>query len=52
MHIDNFEYEMDINEKGELLLWFKMNGELHSIGVTEKDAKAFVNLFGMHNMSK
>ncbi|WP_176552175.1 hypothetical protein [Bacillus cereus] len=50
MYVDNFEYELNVN--GEILLWFKINEELHSIGLTERDAKAFVHLFKMNNMNK
>ncbi|MFI8709964.1 hypothetical protein ACIGHG_23630 [Bacillus sp. NPDC077411] len=49
MHVDNYEYEFDVNENGEILLWFKMNGELHSIGITEKDVRSFGHIFEMHN---
>ncbi|HDR4695239.1 MULTISPECIES: hypothetical protein [Bacillus cereus group] len=52
MYVDNFEYELNVNENGEILLWFKIKGERHSIGLTERDAKAFVHLFKMHNMTK
>jgi hypothetical protein len=48
-HIGEFLYEFNVNEKGEIPCLIKANGVEHSFGITEKDAKAFVHLFKMHN---
>lgn len=47
-HIDEYLYELNVNEKGEIPCLIKVNGVEHSFGITEKDAKAFVHLFEMH----
>lgn len=49
-HIDNFMYEMNVNEKGEIPCLIKANGIEHSIGITERDAKSFVHIFQMVKM--
>lgn len=49
-HIDNFMYEMNVNEKGEIPCLIKANGIEHSIGITERDAKSFVRIFQMSKM--
>lgn len=47
-HIDNFLYEMDVNDKGEIPCLIKIHGIEHTLGITERDAKSFVHLFHMH----
>ncbi|MCM3573303.1 hypothetical protein M3172_08855 [Mesobacillus subterraneus] len=48
-YIDNFLYEYNVNEKGEIPFLIKVHGVEHTLGITEKDAKAFIHLFKMYN---
>lgn len=52
MRIEDFEYEIDVNERGEILLHFKVDGKEHSLAVTEKDARAFKHIFELHKEEK
>lgn len=47
-HIDDFMYEFNLNEKGEILCLIKANGIEHTFGITEKDARGFLHLFHMY----
>lgn len=49
-HIEEFLYEFNINDKGEIPCLIKANGIEHTFGITEKDAKSFLHLFQMHKM--
>lgn len=49
-HIDNFMYDMNVNEEGEISFLIKANGVEHSLGITERDAKSFVRIFQMNKM--
>ena len=49
-HIDNFMYEMNVNEKGEIPCLIKANGIEHSLGITERDVKSFSHIFQMSKM--
>ncbi|MGX5609556.1 hypothetical protein ACWKTZ_24600 [Bacillus cereus] len=46
-HIEEFLYELNVNDKGEILCLIKANGIEHTFGITEKDAKAFLHIFQM-----
>jgi restriction endonuclease S subunit len=47
-HIEEFLYEFNVNENGEIPCLIKANGVEHSFGITEKDARGFLHLFQMH----
>lgn len=46
-YIDEFLYELNINDKGEIPCLIKVHGTDHSFGITERDAKSFIHLFKM-----
>ncbi|MDA1674701.1 hypothetical protein [Bacillus cereus group sp. TH152-1LC] len=46
-HIEEFFYELNVNDKGEIPCLIKANGIEHTFGITEKDAKAFLHIFQM-----
>lgn len=47
-HIEEFLYEVNVNEKGEIPCLIKANGIEHSFGITEKDVRSFAHIFQMH----
>lgn len=49
-HIENFMYEMRVNEEGEIPLLIKANGIEHSFGITERDVRSFTHIFQMRKM--
>ncbi|GAB6440124.1 hypothetical protein CON36_35235 [Bacillus cereus] len=49
-HIEEFLYELNVNDKEEILCLIKANGIEHTFGITEKDAKAFLHIFQMQKM--
>ncbi|MCU7666808.1 hypothetical protein [Bacillus thuringiensis] len=49
-HIEEFLYEFNINDKGEIPCVIQVNGIEHTFGITEKDAKSFLHLFQMQKM--
>ncbi|BDH60118.1 hypothetical protein MTP04_02480 [Lysinibacillus sp. PLM2] len=49
-HIEEFLYEFNVNEKGEIPCLINANGIEHSFGITEKDARSFLHLFEMHRL--
>lgn len=42
MHIENFLYEFNVNENGEISCLIKVNGVKHSFDIDEKSAKPFI----------
>ncbi|PGT89799.1 hypothetical protein COD17_08600 [Bacillus thuringiensis] len=52
MRIEDFEYEIGVNESGEIVLHFKVDGKPHTLGVTERDAKAFAHIFQLSKGDK
>lgn len=46
-HIEDFMYEMNVNENGEIPVLIKANGIEHSFGITERDVKSFGHIFKM-----
>lgn len=44
-HIDNFLYEMDTNENGEIPCLIEINGVEHSFEITERDVKNLSYIF-------
>jgi hypothetical protein len=44
-HINDFLYEINVDDKGEIPILVKVHGIEHSLGITEKDARAFAHLF-------
>jgi hypothetical protein len=50
-HIEDFLYEINVNEKGEIPCLIKANGIEHSFGITQKDASSFAHIFQMHKMN-
>ncbi|MEH6943568.1 hypothetical protein [Bacillus sp. JJ722] len=48
-YIDNYQYQLSVNEKGEIPCLIKVHGVEHVLGIIEKDARAFVHLFKMHS---
>lgn len=50
VHIDDWMYELKVNEKNEIPVLVKVNGINHTLGITEKDARSFNHLFKMHKL--
>jgi hypothetical protein len=43
-------YELEVNENDEIILLFKIEGIEHTLGITERDLRAFTHLFKMYNL--
>ncbi|GAK05210.1 hypothetical protein JCM19037_3689 [Geomicrobium sp. JCM 19037] len=52
IYIDNFLFDWEINDDGEILLRFQIEGVEHSLGITERDASRFLHLFQMKALEK
>jgi hypothetical protein len=47
-HIDNFQYEFEVRDSGEIICQINVHGIEHTFGITEKDSKSFAHIFQMN----